>query len=152
MLRSLIYLVALAAAACSPRNSSTSEDELLAVEVAAARDLTGRYRPGSLTVDSAFAAPGQAPPAMTQVVRPAGRHRALVDAVQSDVAPTSLDTLQLRLSEPQITPLGATVFVTIGGRLQIGHSRGGFYETVRIVLRRDGQRWVIRDRDQLGIS
>jgi len=140
------------AGSCALNRAASSEDAALAVEVVAVRSVTGQYALGVLHLDSVFAHPDQAPPAMTGQLRPTSRHRALADSIRKDIVRTSRDTLRVRASEPRISGRVATISVTIDGRLVAGHPRNGFYETVALVLYYDGSRWIVRKRTQLGIS
>jgi len=140
------------AGSCALNRTVSSEDEALAVEVLAVRNVTGQYPFGVLHLDSVFAHPDQAPPAMTGQLRPASRHRALADFIRKDMLRTSRDTLRVRASEPRISGRVATISVTIDGRSAAGHPRNRFHETVAFVLYHDGSRWIVRERTQLGIS
>ena len=133
--------------------SHRGEEAALKVEVVAIRDMLGaRHSDRTLVVDTLFAQPGQAPPAMTLVRRPAARHRALVDSIDRPRMTTGRDTLYVRASAPRFDESAATISVTVSGRQQGEGRRGNFYETVRFALRRDGTRWVVVQREQLGIS
>ena len=122
------------------------------VELAAIRAALVSYRPGRLTIDSVFARPDQAPPAMTLRIRPASRQRTLVDSTQSLQVRGRTDTLRVRASEPLIRGDTATISVTVDGRLAEARPSKRFYETVQFVLVRGGVRWVIFTRTQLGVS
>lgn len=152
VMRLLRIEIALLSVGCAFQGSSGAADAALEVEVVAIRDMLGaRHFDRTLAVDTLFAEPGQAPPAMTLVRRPAVRHRALVDSVDRPRATTGLDTLHVRASAPRFDGSEATISVTVSGR-QGGDRKRNFYETIRFVLRRDGARWVVQQRQQLGIS
>lgn len=124
-------------------------DAALGVELAAASDLVARYQPAQLIVDSVFARPGEAPGPRTTDVRPSPRQRALADSMGRIVARSAgRDSLVVRASAPRITSGDASISVTVSGRLQ----NRGFYETIAYVLRRNGSRWEIAGRTQLGIT
>ncbi len=147
-----IAAVLVSAGACAARSSNADGDSSLEVELAAVRSLLGAYSPGSLTVDSIYARSGEAPPSLTAETRPSDRHHALSDSVRLGVANGGGDTLRVRASAPDIRGRSAAISVTVDGRLANSHRRGGFYETVAFVLEKDGSRWVIRERKQLGVS
>ncbi|HSQ03931.1 MAG TPA: hypothetical protein VLN59_07850 [Burkholderiales bacterium] len=88
---------------------------------------------------------------MTARVRPAQRHRSVIDSLNSLAMRGGTDTLRVRASDPQIRGETATISVTVDGRVSASSKRH-FYETVAFVLRRDGTRWVIRSRTQIGVS
>jgi hypothetical protein len=87
---------------------------------------------------------------MTTQIRPGPRQLILTDSIQSLQFRGGPDTLRVRASEPVLQGDSTTISVTIDGRSAGSWRR--FYETVRFVLRRDGARWVIRSRTQLGIT
>jgi hypothetical protein len=132
-------------AAVSPSNPA------LEVEVVATRNVLRSYHPAVLSVDSVYAQAGHAPPSMTDGVRPARRQRAFNDSLRRDVERIGGDTLRVRASEPMIKGRTATISVTIDGTLGGGRP-GRFYETVTFVLDHDGKQWIVRKRNQLGIS
>lgn len=140
------FSLALPAAAPMPQSPAST------IELIAVRGLLAPYRPGLLTIDSIFAHPDQAPPGMTTSIRPAPRQQLLIESLQSLVTRGGHDTLRVRASEPHIRGRTATISVTVDGRLATGRDRSRFYETVAFVLERDGARWLIRSRTQLGVS
>lgn len=156
-MRSLLFATlafALTLGSASDRHDDKRQagDNAFAVELAAARDLLSRYRPAALTLDSLFARADEAPPSMTHDVRPAARQRVLTDSLRALLVPSGRDSLVIRASQPRISGTEASISITVSGRLANGHPRGSFYETVTFTLRRDGQRWRVADRRQLGVS
>jgi hypothetical protein len=124
-------------------------DAALGVELAAASDLVVRYQPARLIVDSMFVRPGEAPGPRTSEVRASLRQRALADSLGRIVArSTGRDSLVVRASAPRFTSGEANISVTVVGRLR----NRSFYETIAYVLRRNGSRWEIAGRTQLGIT
>jgi hypothetical protein len=121
------------------------------VEMVAIRALLASYTPGRVIIDSLFAVADQAPPAMTTRARPPARQRLLVDSLVTLQVRGGLDTLHVRASEPQIRGDSATICVTVDSR-SVGGGKYRSYETVAFVLQRDGSRWLIRGRTQLGVS
>jgi hypothetical protein len=141
--------LALVVTGCVLHGRSGSANDALEVEVLAIRSMLGA-REETVAVDTLFAQPGQAPPAMTTVRRPARRHRALLDSIAGQRSASTRDPLRVRASAPSFDGATATISVTVDGP----GARPGrrFYETVLFVLRRDGGRWVVHERTQLGIS
>ena len=127
-------------------------DPALGIELAAARDFLSRFRPRSLTIDSVLVAANEAPPSLTRDRRPGTRHRLLADSLTRFQVAGGSDSLMLRASAPLISRTGATISMTLSGRLGAGHPRGGFYETIVFTLRRTDNGWVVTQRSQLGIS
>ncbi len=141
----------LTAAACAHGRAPIVEDPALTIELIAVRSVLGPYRFGVVIVEPTFAHPDQAPPAMTQQVRPAIRQRALADSLQLSVSPGRRDTFHVRASEPRIRGREATISVTVSRDARRGR-RDRFYETVAFVLEHTGSRWIVRERTQLGIT
>jgi hypothetical protein len=146
----LVSLWLTAQAACFRSALSPSADPF-DVELTAMQDVLSLYRPMLFSVDSMFAQADQAPPAPTGRARPAARHRTLNDSLQSAVARVGGDSLRIRASEPSISGRRANISVTIDGRLARSGARR-FYQTMALMLERDGNRWVVRERRELGIS
>jgi hypothetical protein len=129
--------------------SQPDEGSSLAVEVAAMRSALTSYRVRSLSVDSAYARPDQAPPAMTKNLRPMSRQRALSDSLRPRSSDNvSGDDVRISASRPVLESDRATISVTVHVRT----TRGPSYETVSFVLRRRGTGWAVQQRTQLGIS
>lgn len=126
-------------------------DTGLQLELAALRDVVRQYRPAVLTLDREYVQAGHAPPAGTGQQRSAARQQALVDSLAKETKHPRGDSLRVRTSAPEVEAATARVDVTVDGRLADGR-RGAFYETVALVLERVGDRWVVRERRQLGIS
>jgi hypothetical protein len=127
-----------------------SADPALAVEVAAARAMLAGYHPRFLGVDPRFARAGEAPPAPTGELRPAARNRALTDSLSTLVVPSGTDSLVIQASVPSISRTDASISMTVSGRS--GGSRGVYYETIALTLRRERQSWRVVGRRQLGIT
>ena len=146
-----LALLAVAAGAACLRPPHPAGDAELQVEIIAIRDVLRQYSPALLTIDRGYAEAGHAPPPATGQLRPAERHRALVNTLRGGTLNPRGDSLRVRVSAPQVRGKTATSDVTVDGRLAGGHP-GAFYETVALVLERAGERWVVRKRTQLGIS
>lgn len=132
-----------------PETGVAQQSATSSMEMTAARSTLSPYRATHVVVDSLFAMPGQAPPAMTARARPAARQRHMADALRPQPASGAADTLRIRASDPQIRGRTATVTVTVDGRASGGRP---FYETVAYEFEYDGTRWQLRSRTQLGIS
>lgn len=144
--------IAFSVGALAPSHDTSRQSPTSTIELTAVRAALGSRRPGLIIVDSVFARPDQAPPAMTAQIRPGPRQRMLTDSIQSLQVRGGPDTLRVRASEPVLRGDSATISVTIDGRSPGRRITRSFYETVRFVLSRDGARWVIRSRTQLGIT
>ena len=150
-MRRLMLAIFLVGEANCVRAAVRPSNPALEIELLAARDVLRSYHPAVLTIDSVYAQADQAPPGMTTRVRPSGRQRAFNDLLRRDIKRLGGDTLRVRASEPVINGRSATISVTIDGTLARGRSRS-FYETVSFVLHHDGKQWIVRERNQLGIS
>ena len=151
MTRVRYFWLLFAIAAVLPR-SAGAQDDTLAVEVAAIRELLSPYAHGRVIVlDPRFASPRDAPPRMTQVERPFARQRALQDSISSLGERDSRDTLHVYASVAVFHDSSATISVTVRhcGRAE---RRLVFYETVEYALRHDTGRWIVSRRSRLGIS
>jgi hypothetical protein len=127
----------------------SSDDRALQAELLVARDLLQRSSTGPVTIDSNYAAPGQAPPFTTGEIRPPGRTRSLHDSLGLDQA--SADMFIIRLSEPAFDADSARITATID--FPSARQPGGRgYETVEYTLEGGAQAWTIRRRVQLGIT
>ena len=152
-LRFMKHIVAILAlsGACASRSDAQSREDSVAVEMVAARDLLARHGRYA-RLDSAFALPGHAPGVPTAMVRPSLRHSVLVDSLYAH-RPVAKEphNATLILSEPEFAGDSAMVTATVSydtGR----RPRGGFYETVLLVLRRSGPAWRVHRLTQLGIT
>jgi hypothetical protein len=137
---------------CLLPGSATAQDDTLAVEALAIRDLLGAHPHGGvIALDVRFAAAGQAPPGMTGMQRPLARQRALEIAIALLGDSATTDTVHVQASAPLLQGDTATISVTVSWRGS-PERRRSFYETVAYVLRRQPGRWVVHRKSQLGIS
>lgn len=129
-----------------------AQDDTLAVEVVAMRDLLSAHSNGGvIALDIHFAAAGQAPPSTTAVQRPLIRQRALQAALAAPSDSATTDTVHVLASAPIFHGDTATISVTVSRR-RSAERRLNFYETVEYMLRRQPGRWVVHRKNQLGIS
>src|SRR5206468_5551425 len=70
-----------------------AQDDTLAVELAAVRELVGGNPGRPIVIEPRFAAAGQAPPSITTIHRPATRQHALEDSLAPTAPSTNDDTL-----------------------------------------------------------
>lgn len=143
--------VVLLAASSASRADAQSARDTLAVETLAVRAMVGKFVVAAATVDSLFAQPDQAPPAMTGVSRPAARQRALAEAAREARRDAKGDSLRVRVSNPSFRGDVARISITVD-QFSVRARRRGAYETVVFTIARMGDRWVVRERVQLGIS
>ncbi len=146
--RPLILALALA---CIPACNASVQDDTLAVELMAIKDLVSAHAGGRVIVlNTHFVTPGQAPPAITTTPRPTTRQGELESAISLVSASAITDTLYVEASAPVFQGSAATVSVTVRHREKA--ARTGFYETVEYFVGREFGRWSIQRRTQLGIS
>lgn len=143
------WTLALAVVSGCPAAAVAQNSVSSALEIDATRRSLSTYRAAFIEVDSLFAVPSQAPPALTARARPHARQGLLAQLIQSSRVTGAVDTIRIRASDPEIRGRTATISVTVGGT-----ARGGrrFYETVAYVFEFDGTRWQLRSRVQLGVS
>ena len=138
--------------ALAGRTEAQTLGDSITVEVVAARHLLAQHSNRQVLVDVAFAPAGNAPGTPTPRMRPLHRNRLLVDSLNArSSSGHSLGVPKLILSEPEFAGDSAMVTVTVSydtGR----RPRGGFYETVLVVLRRAGVTWRTVGSTQLGIT
>ena len=146
-----VVAIALGVVSSAATNAQVVADSI-AVESLAARHLIARHQGRGLRLDSAFALPGHAPGSPTARVRPAHRNHALAEFLNARLARGRAgDSAWVVLSEPEFAADSAMVTVTISydtGR----RPRGGFYETVLVILRRAGGQWRVERTASLGIT
>lgn len=143
----LAFTIALAG-----RTEAQTFGDSITVEVVAARHLLAQHSNRQGLVDAAFAPPGHAPGTPTTRMRPLHRNRLLADSLNARLSSEQpLGLARVILSEPEFAGDSAMVTVTVSydtGR----RPRGGFYETVLVLLRRAGSTWMTVGSTQLGIT
>ena len=160
MRRSLIGVALLLTLGCAQETADTtkgapvsgaeqsSDDEALHAELLVARDLLRRASTGAVTIDSMYAAPGEAPPSATGEVRPPTRTRNLRDSL--NVNREQGEAFLVRLSKPVFDNDSVRITATVDFPSAQPGRRG--YETVEYTLEGAAPAWTIRRRVQLGIS